>query len=216
MEEEAKKNPLIRLKAGAEVDPVKQQQEQAENKLADGFVRSKRNQQLRVKGEILTQIQTLEQEKMDLIQKLNKALVKLDKLNSHKKEIGNKLLEQVKFVRDLQRAAANGDDIGGIVSIQMKSDFKREKELNARLQEELRRCEQERLRIMQRIKILTGEKEVVVQSSDGLQKTYKVTQLNLQNMIDELRENKSKVEGTEQLVMQSREMVRVADEELQL
>ena len=153
---------------------------------------------------------------MDLIQKLNKALVKLDKLNSHKKEIGNKLLEQVKFVRDLQRAAANGDDIGGIVSIQMKSDFKREKELNARLQEELRRCEQERLRIMQRIKILTGEKEVVVQSSDGLQKTYKVTQLNLQNMIDELRENKSKVEGTEQLVMQSREMVRVADEELQL
>jgi hypothetical protein len=32
---------------------------------------------------------------------------------------------------------------------------------------------------MQRIKILTGEKEVVVQSSDGLQKTYKVTQLNL-------------------------------------
>ena len=83
------------------------------------------------------------------------------------------------------------------MSIQMKSDFKREKELNARLQEELRRCEQERLRIMQRIKILTGEKEVVVQSSDGLQKTYKVTQLNLQNMIDELRENKSKVEGTE-------------------
>ena len=153
---------------------------------------------------------------MDLIQKLNRALVKLDKMNSHKKEIGNKLLEQVKFVRDLQRAAANGDDIGGIVSIQMKSDFKREKELNARLQEELRRCEQERLRIMQRIKILTGEKEVVVQSSDGLQKTYKVTQLNLQNMIDELRENKSKVEGTEQLVMQSREMVRVADEELQL
>ena len=44
MEEEAKKNPLIRLMAGAEVDPVKQQQEQAENKLADGFVRSKRNQ----------------------------------------------------------------------------------------------------------------------------------------------------------------------------
>lgn len=58
-----------------------------------------------------------------MIQKLNKALVKLDKVNELKKDIGNKLLEQVKFVRDLQRAAANGDDITGVVSTQMKSDF---------------------------------------------------------------------------------------------
>ena len=36
-----------------------------------------------------------------MIQKLNKALVKLDKVNELKKDIGNKLLEQVKFVRDL-------------------------------------------------------------------------------------------------------------------
>ena len=85
----------------------------------------------------------------------------------------------MKFVRDLQRAAANGDDITGVVSIQMKSDFQREKELNQRLQEELKRCEQERLRILSRIKLLSGEKEVVVETSDGLQKTYKVTQVNL-------------------------------------
>ena len=36
-----------------------------------------------------------------MIQKLNRALVKLDKMNSYKKDIGSKLLEQVKFVRDL-------------------------------------------------------------------------------------------------------------------
>ena len=105
-----------------------------EDKIADGFVRSKRNQQLRVKGEVLDQIQTIREEKIELIQKLNNALIKLDKMNSSKKDIGNKLLEQVKFVRDLQRAAANGDDISGIVSIQMKSDFQREKDLNKQYQ----------------------------------------------------------------------------------
>ena len=61
----------------------------------------------------------------------------------------------------------------------MKADFKREKELNERLSEELKKCEQERLRIMQRIKLMSGEKEVVVHTTDGLQKTYKVTQVNI-------------------------------------
>ena len=95
-EAEAKDNPLLKLMGMAEQEkPVK------DDKLADGFVRSKRNQALRMKGEILNQIQTIQDEKVALIQKLNNALVALDKMNSTKKEIGNKLLEQVKFVRDL-------------------------------------------------------------------------------------------------------------------
>lgn len=32
---------------------------------------------------------------------MNRALIKLDKQNSTKRELGEKLLEQVKFVRDL-------------------------------------------------------------------------------------------------------------------
>lgn len=54
---------------------------------------------------------------------MNKALIKLDKQNSTKRELGEKLLEQVKFVRDLQIAASKGDDIGGVISDQLKSDF---------------------------------------------------------------------------------------------
>lgn len=68
---------------------------------------------------------------------MNKALLKLDKINQQKKDLSNDLLEMVKFVRDLQKAASGGDDIEGIVSAQMKRDFQREKEMNARLQEEL-------------------------------------------------------------------------------
>jgi len=82
---------------------------------------------------------------------MNKALIKLDRQNATKRELGEKLLEQVKFVRDLQAASANGDDISGVVSVQMKTDFQREKELNFRLSEELQRCEKERLRLLERI-----------------------------------------------------------------
>ena len=71
----------------------------------------------------MAQIRAIEEEKTVLIQKLNKALIKLDKQNQTKRELGEKLLEQVKFVRDLQRAASNGDDIEGVVSTQMKTDF---------------------------------------------------------------------------------------------
>ena len=72
-----------------------------EDKFADGFIRSKRNTNLRVKQELLSQISSIEEAKTALIQKLNKALIKLDRQNQSKREIGEKLLEQVKFVRDL-------------------------------------------------------------------------------------------------------------------
>ena len=127
----------------------------------------------------MAQIRAIEEEKTVLIQKLNKALIKLDKQNQSKRELGEKLLEQVKFVRDLQRAASNGDDIEGVVSTQMKSDFQREKELNFRLKEELQRCEKERLRLLERIKLLSGEKEIEVENVDGVKRTFKVTQINI-------------------------------------
>jgi hypothetical protein len=36
----------------------------------------------------------------------------------------------MKFVRDLERGVLHGDDIEAIVSNKMRSDYKREKELN--------------------------------------------------------------------------------------
>ena len=72
-----------------------------EDKFADGFIRSKRNAHLRVKQELMSQIRSIEEAKTALIQKLNKALIKLDKQNQAKRDLGEKLLEMVKFVRDL-------------------------------------------------------------------------------------------------------------------
>lgn len=52
-----------------------------EEKYADGFIRSKRNTMMRVKQQLLSQISTIEEQKTALIQKLNRALIKLDRAN---------------------------------------------------------------------------------------------------------------------------------------
>ena len=61
----------------------------------------------------------------------------------------------------------------------MKVEFQREKELNFRLKDELKRCEKERLRLLERFKLLSGEKEIEVENADGVRRTFKVTQVNI-------------------------------------
>ena len=87
-----------------------------DGKLADGFVRSKRNLAMRVKDNLENQMDEVEQEKIELVQRLNDALIRLDKVNSSKRELSNELVEKIKFVRDLQKATHLGDDIDSCVS----------------------------------------------------------------------------------------------------
>jgi len=72
----------------------------------------------------------------------------------------------------------------------MKTDFWREKELNQRLKEELQRCEKERLRLLQRIKLLSGDKVIEVENADGMKRTFQVTNVNIQRILDQLRSSK--------------------------
>jgi hypothetical protein len=88
--------------------------------------------------------------------------VKLDKLNTKNREMSNQLVEKIKFVRDLQQATSGGDDIETIISAQMKEEFRKEQQISHRLREEIKRCEMDRKRILEQIKLLTGEKEITI------------------------------------------------------
>ena len=59
---------------------------------------------------------------------MNDALVQLDKLNLEKTELSNRLIDQIKFVRDLTRETQKGEDLNGVVNENLKGDMKREKE----------------------------------------------------------------------------------------
>ena len=60
------------------------------------------------------------------------------------------MIDQIKFVRDLQRETQKGEDLEGVVNQNMREDLRREKELHIKLKEELRRIEIERIRVMEK------------------------------------------------------------------
>ena len=51
-------------------------------------------------------------------------------------------------MRDLQRETQKGDDINGVVNEGLRLDLKREKELNFKMKEDLKRIDLEKMRTM--------------------------------------------------------------------
>jgi len=92
----------------------------------------------RIKDDYESQLQDLEGDKLSLIQRLNESLLHLDKLNQEKNQLSNKLIEQIKFVRDLQRETGKAEDLNDVVNENMKEDLRKEKEIGQKLREELR------------------------------------------------------------------------------
>jgi len=96
----------------------------------------------------------------------------------------------------------------------MKTDFWREKELNQRLKEELQRCEKEKLRLLQRIKLLSGDKVIEVENADGMKRTFQVTNVNIQRILDQLKSSKDVAQATGELVAKTRELCHEAETEI--
>ena len=113
-------------------------------KIADGFVRSKRNQSMIPDDGPEERVLTLQKEKGDLIRRLNDSLMELDVLNEEKRKIHDSLIEQTKFVRDLDAATGGGDDLNGLVSLDIKLAHKKEKALHKQLDAQLQKAELER------------------------------------------------------------------------
>lgn len=83
------------------------------------------------------QIQAVQEERTALTQKLNDALLKLDKHNKRKGEMSQKLVDQMAFVRDLERATANleAKNLEDMQSPEVVADYNKEKELSTKLKD---------------------------------------------------------------------------------
>ena len=53
---------------------------------------------------------------------------------------------------------------------------------------------------MERIKYLSGEKEVVIESVDGVKKTFKVTQINIENLLKGVEDQKGRLVADEEMI----------------
>ena len=142
----------------------------------------------------------LEQEKTQLQQKVNEALIKLKRFNEKKSEMSHKLAEQMQFVRDLQKATglAGLEDLNTIASSELQDEYKKEKALHKQLEQQLTTAEQERTHILDRMHLFNGDQEVVVIQQNGQRKTFKVTQINIARLLNEISELKQQIELDEQ------------------
>ena len=111
------------------------EEEEPEQPMGKGFVRSQRSQAMRLRDEMDDQIQEMKNQQAELRQKVEDALAKLKKYNNQKGELSAKLADQMQFVRDLQKAsgAAGLEDLDTVASKELTEEFKREKELSSQL-----------------------------------------------------------------------------------
>lgn len=60
----------------------------------------------------------LQEQKTELIKRLNEGLMQLDGINEEKRKMHDSLLEQIKFVRDLHAATGgdSGSDLNNLIS----------------------------------------------------------------------------------------------------
>ena len=65
--------------------------------------------------------------------RLNESLLDLDRLNEEKRKIHDKLIDQMTFVRDLNKACG-GDAAGMFVSEELKLAYKMEKKRHSSLE----------------------------------------------------------------------------------
>jgi hypothetical protein len=70
----------------------------------------------------------MEQEKVDLIKRLNEAIRELDRMNQEKGELNEKLITLFKFSRDVERQTLRSDDLMTVVDESLKEELKCEKQ----------------------------------------------------------------------------------------
>ena len=67
-----------------------------------------------------------------LVKKLNEHLLQLDKLNEEKRTLSQQLIDQIKFVRDLQSQLGTADNghVTEVIDKELEGQFRKEKQLN--------------------------------------------------------------------------------------
>lgn len=92
-------------------------------------MRSQRQVQSMIKDQFDLDAQRIETDKLLLVKRLNEHLLQLDKLNEEKRTLSQKLIDQIRFVRDLQSQLGTADNghVTEVIDKDLENQFRREK-----------------------------------------------------------------------------------------
>ncbi len=82
---------------------------------------------MRIKEDYETQLSQMENEKVELMRRLNEAVRELDRMNQEKAELNNKLNLLFRFSMDVERQTLRSDDLMTVVDESLKEELKCEK-----------------------------------------------------------------------------------------
>ena len=149
------------------------------------YIRSQRAVEMRLKDGFDQGVSDIEHEKLQLIKKLNENLLELDKMNEEKRSLSMTLIDQIKFLRQLQSNLGTSDNghLNDVIDKDLEAQFKKEKHLNIQLKEKLKECEYEKERIKEQLKFLEGQKDVVVVTKTGGHMDIETSSMSINEML---------------------------------
>lgn len=104
------------------------------------------------------------EEKNALNRRLNESLLDLDRLNEEKRKIHDKLIDQMTFVRDLNKACG-GDANGLFVSEELRFAYKQEKILHHSLESQIRQVQEETSCLVSKIKKVNSLRQLNISNT---------------------------------------------------
>ena len=124
-----------------------------------------------VDNELMMNVNDLDNQKLDLIQRLNKKLMELDRVNEDKRSLNDQLLKQIKFVREMQTQLGTDDNtnVADIIDKNSEELLREEKRRGVQLREQVKELDLERKEILDQLKLLQGDKDVTIVRRDGNQ-----------------------------------------------
>lgn len=99
--------------------------------------------------------------------------------------MSQKLIDQIRFVRDLQSQLGTADNghVTDVIDKELEGHFRREKQLNIQLREKLKECEIEKCRIQEQVKHLEGQRDVTVVQQTGNDTDLQRQMMNVDQML---------------------------------
>jgi hypothetical protein len=158
------------LVPGRERSQQKQKPLLVNDKMVD-YVRSSEAVRDRIEAGFKKDLGAAEMTNHELLEEVNSRLLELDHINEDRRSLSQALIDQIKFVRDLQGSLGTADngEIRDVIDKEMEQQFKAEKQKNLELRELIRANKQEYDAALEHLSILLEQKDVTYVTKHGNQ-----------------------------------------------
>lgn len=137
----------------------------------------------------------METEKLKLIQRLNEAMIQLDRLSQDKGELNDQLISLFQFCRDCEKQTLRSDDLMTVVDVSLKDEMRSEKQQGVCLREQLKFIEGEHFMINTRLAMANDGRGDLEQCKHEVQSMFEHRDKDTASLLIESTETVARIEA---------------------